>query len=191
MLRLALATAAVLAGSVFALDSCTKANQDTASAPADKGIGQKVAVPGERSGMGAPADTTQAKADDGRFRLQPNEGTLAVEPPADAKAGAEAVAKITVKPGQGFHVNTEYPIKLTLESTAGVKLAKTELKAGGHDKGKGDAEALDETQLQFAVKMTADKSGSYTINGSFKFAVCDKDTCLAKKEPIAIAVAAK
>jgi hypothetical protein len=186
MLRLALVLAT--------LSACTKANQDTASAPADKGIGTKVAVPGDdKPGVAAPRDTapmTVGGADE-RFRLKPNEGTLAVEAPADAKAGAEATAKITVTPGHGFHVNTEYPIKLTLETPAGVKLAKTEFKAGGHDKGRGDAEALDESQLVLAVKMTADKSGSYTINGSFKFAVCDKDQCLAKKEPIAIAVAAK
>ena len=169
---------------------CTKESRDTPSAPTDKGIGQKVAVPGDKVGMSAPTDTTPMTTDD-RFRLKPNEGTLAVEAPADAKAGAETTAKITVTPGQGYHVNTEYPIKLTLESPPGVKLDKTEFKAGGHDGAKGDAVALDEHQLVLAVKMTADKSGSYTINGSFKFAVCDKDQCLAKKEPIAIAVAAK
>src|SRR5712691_886188 len=121
MLRLALISVSLLA--------CAKANQDTASAPADKGVGQKVAAPGERGGATAP-DQAKAGGDDARFRLQPNEGTLAVEPPADAKAGAEAVAKITVKPGQGYHVNTEYPIKLTLTSPAGVTLAKAEFVAG-------------------------------------------------------------
>jgi len=184
MLRFALAATLLLA--------CTKEARDTASAPADKGVGQKVAVPGDRAVGGGPGgETVPANASDERFRLKPNEGTLAVQAPADAKAGAETTAKITVTPGQGYHANTEYPIKLTLETPAGVKLDKTEFKAGGHDGAKGDAEALDEHQLVLAVKMTADKSGSYTINGSFKFAVCDKDQCLAKKEPIAIAVAAK
>ena len=48
-----------------------------------------------------------------------------------------------------------------------------------------------EKRLAFAVKLTAAASGSYTINGNFKFAVCDRDQCLAKQETIAIAVAAK
>jgi len=148
---------------------CTKENRDTASAPADKGVGTKVAVPGDdRAVGGGPGGGTGGgtvpASDDARYRLKPNEGTLAVEAPADAKAGSEATAKITVTPGQGYHVNTEYPIKLTLDSTAGVKLDKTEFKAGGHDKAKGDAETLDEHQLVLAVKMTADKSGSYTID---------------------------
>jgi len=96
-----------------------------------------------------------------------------------------------VTPGRGYHVNTEYPIKLTLTQPDGLALAKATFVAGGHDNGKGDADALDEKQLAFAVKLTPAASGSYTINGSFKFAVCDKDQCLAKKETIAIAVAAK
>jgi hypothetical protein len=141
---------------------------------------------------GAPGKPgTAASADDDRYRLKPEEGQLAIEPPADAKAGAESVAKITVTPGSGYHVNTEYPIKLTLTPPAGVALAKTSFVAGGHDKGKGDADALDEKQLAIAVKLTPAASGSYTVNGTFKFAVCDRDQCLAKKESIAITVAAK
>jgi hypothetical protein len=144
--------------------------------------------------MGGPAGGAPAKApasDDARFKLRPEEGKLAIEAPADAKAGSEAVAKILVTPGAGYHVNTEYPIKLTLTPPAGVTLAKDKFVAGGHDKAQGDADALDEKQLAISVKLTAASSGSYTINGNFKFAVCDKDQCLAKQETIAIAVAAK
>ena len=50
--------------------------------------------------------------------------------------------------------------------------------------------ARDEEELARTVKRAPAASGSYTINGSFKFAVCDKDQCLAKRETIAIAVAA-
>jgi hypothetical protein len=71
-----------------------------------------------------------------------------------------------------------------------VTLAKDKFIAGGHDKAKGDADELDEKQLAIAVKLTPAASGSYTINGNFKFAVCDRDQCLAKQETIAIAVAA-
>jgi hypothetical protein len=128
---------------------------------------------------------------DDRLRLRPEEGTLAIVPPADAKPGAEVVAKITVTPGKGYHVNTEYPVKLTLAPPDGVALAKTDFAAGGHDKAKGDADAFDEQNLAFAVKLTPAANGSYTINGKFKFAVCDADQCLPKKETIAITVAAK
>ena len=139
---------------------------------------------------GAPGTANPVPADD-RSRLRPEEGKLAIEAPADAKAGAEAVAKVTVTPGTGYHVNTEFPTKLTLTPPEGVTLTKAQLVAGGHDKAKGDADTLEEKQLAFAVKLTAKASGSYTINGDFKFAVCDASQCLPKRETIAITVAAK
>jgi len=187
-----------LAAITLLLASCTKAppsapERQPAAEPSS-GMG-KVAVPGGESapgGIGGMTEGTPAKGgNDTLFRLKPDEGTLTIESPPDAKAGAEAVAKVIVTPGAKFKVNTEFPTKLTLETTTGVTFAKAELKAGGASKTKGDADQFDEKQLMFAVKLTAAQSGSYTINGSFKFAVCDKDQCLAKKEPIAIQVAAK
>lgn len=175
---------------------CAKSSQDSGSKPVTTGgTGEKrLAVP---TADGTVVGGAQAKgggdANDARYRLAPDEGKLSVEPPADAKANSEATVKVTVTPGDAFKVNTEFPTKLTLENTQGVTIAKAELKAGGHDKAKGDAEQFDEKALVFAVKLTPTASGTFTVNGSFKFAVCDKSgtTCLAKKEPIAIQLAAK
>jgi hypothetical protein len=170
--------------------SCTKspANQESATGPADRPTKGGLSNTG-----GAPPLETKGGPTDSKFRLSADEGKLAIEPPSDAKAGAEATVKISVTPGSEYKVNTEFPTKLTLDTTSGVTLVKAEFKAGGHDKDKGDADMFDEHGLAFNVKLTAAASGSYTINGSFKFAVCDKagHQCLAKKEPIAIQVAAK
>jgi len=200
MSRLAvLVTAPLLAGLV--VTGCSKSGKQKQPEPADKadelGGGGKVAVPGAPATTGTPAVEGARGAtpagDDKRFRLTAEEGQLAVEAPAGAKAGAEAVAKIVVTPGSAYKVNTEFPTKLTLENAEGVTIAKAELKAGGSDKAKGDADKFEESGLVFAVKLTPAQSGSYTVNGTFKFAVCDKagSTCLAKKEPIAIQVAAQ
>jgi len=208
MSRFAVLVVCVLAASVLAACSKSAGNQDKVSSPPTPSSGGDViAVPQagaptmggvKPAGEGAPAagapGTPAAPApgaDDDRLRLRPEEGTLAIEPPADAKAGTEVVAKVTVKPGKGYHVNTEYPIKLTLLPPTGVTLAKTDFAAGGHDKGKGDADALTEQGLAFAVKLTPAAGGNYTVNGKFKFAVCDANQCLPKKENIAITLAAK
>jgi hypothetical protein len=183
-----------------ACSGCSKSagNQDKVSAPPSTGVQDVIAAPQAGGGIKQPAPppeaprkTTPGTVDDDRFRLKPEEGTLTVEPPAEVKAGSEAVAKISVTPGKGYHVNTEYPIKLKLDPSTGVTLAKTDFAAGGHDKAKGDADALDEKGLALTIKMTPAASGNYTISGKFKFAVCDKDQCLAKQEKIAITVAAK
>ena len=185
--------------------ACTKApaNQEGGTnkptGAADTGApGAKIAVPGgETEGTAGTVkgagEIPTTGGNDARFKLQPEEGKLDIQAPADAKANAESTAKVIVTAGKEFKVNTEFPTKLTLDNAQGVTIAKAELKAGGHDKSNGDADVFDEQTLVFAVKLTPTAAGNHTINGTFKFAVCDKagSTCLAKKERIAIQVAAK
>ncbi len=45
---------------------------------------------------------------------------------------------------------------------------------------------LSEQKVAFDVKGTADKPGTYEIKGTFKFGVCDKDSCHPKKQPITL-----
>ena len=145
------------------------------------------AGPDQAQATGAPADPNAAP--DPRFQLKPEEGSITVDQ-AEGKAGTEATAKLALAPAKGYHVATDYPIKVTLEAPPGVKLAKTELAAGGRTKDQGDASTLSEQSLAFAIKATADKAGSYEIKGVFKFGICEKDSCHPKKQPITITVAA-
>ena len=136
----------------------------------------------------SPTPTPAASADpcandDPRFHVKPEEATLTIGS-ADGAAGSEATAAIKVVPATGYHVSTEFPMKLTLTPPAGVKLAKTEL-------AKADADQFTEQGLALSVKATAEKAGSYEIKGCFKVGVCDKDSCHPKKQPITITVAAK
>lgn len=184
----------VLLASALLLAACTKsAPKDNGPADQPKDVVKVPGGPGDVAppGMGKPTGESARGAGADPQKLAADEGKLAIVAPADAKAGAETVAKITVTPNTGYHVNTEFPTKLTLEAPEGVTLAKTEFKAGGADKNKGDADVFEEQSLELGVKLTAAKSGTYTINGTFKFAVCDKDSCRPKKETIAIQVAAK
>ncbi len=195
MSRALVVLGAPLLASLLAVVACSK-SAGTKEKP-DEAIGaggDKIAVPkGGAEGMVTGAPREVVKVDETRFRLSAEEGQLAIENPAGAKAGSESVVRIVVTPGSEYKVNTEFPTKLTLVTPQGVTIAKAEQKAGGHDKAKGDADKFEESGLAFLVKVTPSQSGSYTINGSFKFAVCDKagSTCLAKKEPIAIQVAAQ
>ncbi|HEY5920709.1 MAG TPA: hypothetical protein VIV11_03520 [Kofleriaceae bacterium] len=160
---------------------------------------EKIVVPGARGGAPGGAQITGATegaakggigdASDPRFHLKPEEGAISVEK-GEAKVGAEATGGLKLAPATGYHVATDYPIKLLLEAPPGVKLAKTELSAGGRNKEQGDAATLTEQSLAFAVKATAEKPGSYEIKGVFKFGICEKESCHPKKQPITITVAA-
>ena len=176
---------------LFALFACNKSasNQDKPTAPQSE---EKIAVPGAKGGPpeGAQVTGAGATADDPRFHLKPEEGTITVDK-AEAKANTEATGAVKLAPSKGYHIATDYPIKLTLESPQGVKLAKTDFSAGGRSKSQGDAQTLTEQALAFAVKATAEKAGAYEIKGVFKFGICEKESCHPKKQPITITVAAK
>lgn len=194
MSRSVVLAAALAAGALAALAGCSKSagNQDPIkSAPAPSAAEtERIAAPGEVIAAPGGARAGGDIANDPAFRLSAEEGSVAVEVAPPAAPGAETTAKIVVTPGPKYKVNVEYPTKLTLDAAPGVTLAKAAFTAGGADKAKGDADQFDEKQLTFSVKLTPTAAGTYTVNGTFKFAVCDKDQCLPKKEPIAIQVAA-
>lgn len=175
-----------VAGALFACACSCSSKPTTNPDPAVPAAGTgRIAVPGATS---VPPPVAQA-SDEERFHLQADEGTLSIDK-VEGKAGADLVVNITVTPASGRHVSTEYPIKITLEPTDGVKLVKTELTAGGADKSQGDAATLTEKLLAFAVHATAAKPGAYEVKGLMKFGVCDAESCHPKKQPITITLAA-
>jgi hypothetical protein len=180
---------ALLAAAVAALaPACSKpaGTKDKPASMPGPDQGEVIAAPPPTgAGAGAPA------GNDAAFKLKPDEGRLSIEVPADAVAGQETTARVIVTPSEKYKINFEFATKLTLDPPAEVTLAKTELKAGGQAQSRGDAEKFEEKELAFLVKLTPTTSGAHTVKGSFKFAVCDKDQCLAKKEPIEIQLAAK
>ena len=139
------------------------------------------------AGVKVDKTVTPQSTDNPQFHLKPEEGSLTTK--CEAKPGA-LTASLELQPAAGYHISQDYPIKLTIEAPAGVKVDKTELTAGGRDKSQGDAQQLSEQHLAFAVKATPDKPGNYEIKGIFKFGVCDKDSCHPKKQPVAIQCAA-
>ena len=143
-----------------------------------KGAGDPVAT-------GAPASPPPAGNAGAAAKDDKNDSSfhLAVEPPAAGTAGAEVVAHVVVTPGSGYHVNQEFPTKLVITPPDGVKVAKAEQK-------KEDAAAFSNDKLQFDVKLTPDKAGTYKVAGTLKFAVCTETSCDPKKREIAFDLAA-
>jgi hypothetical protein len=187
----------VLALSVGAY-SCGKSasSQDKDTAPTAGGTPETVQFPDEGKGdpkfpgtKGGTTATPGGAIGGGGATLHADEGTLTIDK-AEGKVGSELTSNITITPTSEFHVNVDFPTKITLEAPDGVKLMKTELTAGGSSKAQGDASAFSEKSMAFAVKATADKPGSYEIKGTFKFAVCKVDQCFPKKQAITITVAA-
>src|SRR5689334_19499583 len=105
----------VLAVVLMSACSCGKSasNQDKVSTAPQE---ERIQVPGGKGGAPEGGQVTGAgatTADDSRFHLKPEEGTITVDK-AEAKAGAEATGGVKLAPATGYHVATDYPIKLTL-----------------------------------------------------------------------------
>lgn len=110
--------------------------------------------------------------------------SLKIEPSPDATAGKEGTVMVTVVPKAPWHMNLDFPTSLALTPPDGVQLAKPEMK-------KADAQKLDETSAEFAVKFTPAAAGEKAFTGKFKFAVCQDEACSPVTEEVAFKVAVK
>jgi hypothetical protein len=106
---------------------------------------------------------------------------VGVATPPAVKPNREATAQVFVDPIAPYHVNLDFPTKLTLESPSGVEMASTSFD-------KAAAQQLDETKLVFAVPFTATSEGRKTFQGRLEFAVCTDDECVPAKLPVEFAV---
>jgi hypothetical protein len=169
----------VILSLVFAAAACSKSDSSKhtgTSPPVKSAAGEGARAP---SGAGPTADQGEIAAPgavDNEFHVEATGVTGA--------AGAETVARVVVRPGKGFHMNKDYPTKLSLELPAGVTSAKAVLMPA-------DAETFDDNQLAFAVKLTPAAAGDYSIPATLKFAVCTDSTCNPKKQAIALSLKAQ
>src|SRR5262245_24676665 len=101
-----------------------------------------------------------------------------------AKANEKASVKVHLEGTGGFHVNTEYPTKLTINAPSGVTLEKgTQTKADAVKFGKDGAD--------FAVNFTATEAGKKSFTGTFKFATCTDENCAPQTAQLAFDVDVK
>lgn len=101
-----------------------------------------------------------------------------------AAVGKHAIVKLHLKPGQGYHVNKEFPVGVTLVSSAGVKTDKPKL-------GKADAARFDETGVDFDLDLVAAAPGKQVVAADMKFAVCSATACEPKREKVSFTLEVK
>ncbi len=126
-----------------------------------------------------PADKVKVVDGPGEDRF-----ALRIEPPTDAAVGREGVVKVSAVPQGPWHINLDFPTKLTLSAPKDVTLAKAEL-------AKADAAAITEKSADFAVKFTPTAAGDKEFTGEFKFAVCQDEACSPVTEKVSFKVAVK
>jgi hypothetical protein len=101
-----------------------------------------------------------------------------------AKVGARAVAAISVQPQGPYHINLEYPAKLTIDAPGGVTLEKAKQTSK-------DAVKFAKSGAELQVAFMPQSAGKKLFTGELKFAVCDETTCVPQVEKISFTVDVK
>ncbi len=97
------------------------------------------------------------------------------------KANEQVTSVIRVTAKGDYHINKEYPHKVTLTAPEGVTIESAKVK--------GNIDS--ETQLSFVVKSTSAAAGKKDIKAEVKFAVCTESTCNPAVEQVTLSVEAK
>ena len=115
--------------------------------------------------------------DDPTFELR---GTMA----GPLHAGQAGTVSIALSAKGDFHVNQEYPIRVTFHPEAGVTLAKPEL-------ARADAAEFAEKKARFDESVTVAVAGTHKLVAEVDFAVCSASNCMPDHRSLSIDVAAQ
>jgi hypothetical protein len=107
--------------------------------------------------------------------------TVKLASPAKLATGSKGSATLEIVPKKGWHLNDEFPYKLTVAAPAGAKVAKPE-------QGKKDTVAFSHGSMKWAIDFEASAAGDKAFTGKVKFAVCTETSCDPKKEELAFNV---
>jgi len=107
--------------------------------------------------------------------------TVKLASPDKVTTGAKGSATLEITPKKGWHLNDEFPYKLTVTAPAGAKVAKPE-------QGKKDTVSFSHEKMKWAIDFEASTAGDKAFTGKVKFAVCTETSCDPKKEELAFNV---
>ena len=107
--------------------------------------------------------------------------TVKLASPAKVTTGSKGSATLEIIPKKGWHLNDEFPYKLTMTAPAGTKVAKPE-------QSKKDTVSFSHEKMKWAIDFEASAAGDKAFTGKVKFAVCTETSCDPKKEELAFNV---
>jgi len=157
-----------------AADMATVAGDPGAPAAADQAGGKDVVAVGSSGKEKVIATGSKTVADTDAY-------TVKLAAPAKVTTGSKGSATLEIVPKKGWHLNDEFPYKLTMTAPAGAKVAKPE-------QGKKDTVAFSHDSMKWAIDFEASAAGDKAFTGKVKFAVCTETSCDPKKEELAFNV---
>jgi hypothetical protein len=154
-------------------DPATAANTGAPATASDAPEAASTAAPA----TGQPAAGTSVIATNDNYVIE-----AAVQ--GTATANQEGEVEIRLVPRNGYHVNQEYPIRLTVTPPSGVTLPRSEFD-------KAAAKEFGDPRAVFGVRFTPSAAGEQAFTASFRFSVCNPQTCLLPQENLRWSVTAQ
>jgi DsbC/DsbD-like thiol-disulfide interchange protein len=96
-------------------------------------------------------------------------------------AGGKATTTVTIATKNGWHMNGEAPITLSLTPPAGITLPKAKLS-------RGDLAASTQESARFDVPFEAAEPGAKVINAEARFVICQESACKPVKETLTLSI---
>ena len=114
-----------------------------------------------------------AQAEDKLYEIKKTDAKVAV--------GTKGTTSVTIATKNGWHVNGEAPITLSLTPPAGITLAKAKL-------ARADLAASTQESARFDVAFEAAETGSKVIAAEAHFVICQETACKPVKETLSLTV---
>ena|SRR5882724_4210418 len=117
--------------------------------------------------------TGGAHGEDSLYEIKKSDAKVAV--------GAKGTTSVTIATKNGWHVNAEAPITLSLTAPAGITLPKAKLV-------RADLAASTKESARFDVAFEAAEAGAKVISAEARFVICQESACKPVKETLALNV---
>ena len=98
-----------------------------------------------------------------------------------ATVGVAALASVTVLGKNGWHVNEEAPITVSVKADSGVALPKAKL-------ARADLAQSSKQSARFDIPFLASAPGKKTITAEARFVMCQEQACKPVKETVAMEI---
>jgi hypothetical protein len=127
----------------------------------------------------APSARGDASADAAQsYRIETTGTTQQVE------VGKQGTLVLSIVPVEKVHVDPRAPLRIALEASPGVKLAKTSL-------GKTDPVDPKADGRRFEVPFVAEKAGKHEAKAKLEFFVCSDEWCVKQVRDVTVALEAR
>lgn len=121
--------------------------------------------------IGSAAPTV--RAEEKLYEIKKTEPKVAV--------GGKATTTVTIATKNGWHMNAEAPITLSLTPPTGITLPKAKLS-------RSDLAASTQESARFDVPFEAAEAGAKVINAEARFVICQESACKPVKETLTLSI---